>query len=78
MYVFHISATMSRQGGQVQLEQSDIYLALNMAKMQNAGSSGATIADINYVMKEHSTEVREGKTREVEFPGNRIVKSSMK
>jgi hypothetical protein len=31
--VFNMSATMARQGGRVQLEQSDMRMALNMAKM---------------------------------------------
>jgi len=30
---FNISANMARQGGRVQLEQSDMRLVLNMAKM---------------------------------------------
>jgi len=32
-----MSATMARQGGRVQLEQSDLRLALNMAKMAKEG-----------------------------------------
>jgi len=32
-----MSATMARQGGRVQLEQSDMHLALNMAKMAKEG-----------------------------------------
>jgi len=38
-----MSATMSRQGGWVQLEQSDMRLALNMAKMATGGFVHATI-----------------------------------
>jgi len=34
-----MSATMARQKGRVQLEQSDMRLALNMAKMAKEGSS---------------------------------------
>jgi hypothetical protein len=30
-----MSATMAKQGGRVQLEQSDMRLALNIAKMAN-------------------------------------------
>jgi hypothetical protein len=33
LQVFNMSATMARQGGRVQLEQSNMPLALNMAKM---------------------------------------------
>jgi len=36
-----MSATMARQGSQVQLEQSDMGLALNMAKMATGGFSHA-------------------------------------
>jgi len=38
-----MSATMVRQGGRVQLEQSDMRLALNMAKMVKGGFSRAAI-----------------------------------
>jgi hypothetical protein len=34
-----MSASMARQGGRVQLEQSDMRLALNMAKMAKEGIS---------------------------------------
>jgi hypothetical protein len=36
---------MARQGGQVQLEQSDISLALNMAKMAKGGLSRTAIEE---------------------------------
>jgi len=41
--VFNMSATMARQGGRVQLEQSDMRLALNMAKMAKGRFSCAAI-----------------------------------
>ena len=34
-----MSATMARQGGRVQLQQSDVGLALNKAKMAKGGLS---------------------------------------
>jgi len=40
-----MSATMGRQGGQVQLEESDMHLELNMAKMTKEGFSHAAIAE---------------------------------
>jgi len=40
-----MSATMARQGGRVQLEQSDICLALNMAKMAKGWFSRAAIEE---------------------------------
>jgi len=38
-----MSATMARQGGRVQLEQSDMCVALNIAKMAKGLFSRATI-----------------------------------
>ena len=38
-------ATTARQGGRVQLEQSDIRLALNMARMAKGGFSRAAIEE---------------------------------
>ena len=43
--VFNMSATMARQGGRVQLEQSVMHLALNMAKMANEDFSRAAIEE---------------------------------
>jgi len=40
-----MSATMARQGGWVQLEQSDMRLALNLAKMAKDGFSRAIIEE---------------------------------
>jgi hypothetical protein len=40
-----MSATMARQGGRVQLEQSDMGLAFNMAKMAKVGFLGAVIEE---------------------------------
>jgi hypothetical protein len=45
-----MSATMAKQGGQVQLEQSDMRLALNMAKMAKEGFSHAAIEDTKYLI----------------------------
>jgi hypothetical protein len=40
-----MSATMARETGQVQLQQSDMRQALNMAKMAEEGFSRAAIED---------------------------------
>jgi hypothetical protein len=40
-----MSATMARQGGQVQLEQSDMHPVLNMAKMAKDGFSCAAMEE---------------------------------
>jgi len=65
-----MSATMARQGGRVQLEQSDMRVALNMAKMANEGYSRAAIEETKYLIKKWRTGVREEKKRGVEFPGH--------
>jgi len=46
-----MSATMARQGGWVQLEASNMRLALNMAKMAKGGISCAIIVETPYLMK---------------------------
>jgi len=66
-----MSATMARQGGRVQLEQSDMCLALNMAKLAKEGFSRAAIEEMEYLVKELHAEVREEKKRGVEFPGHK-------
>jgi len=72
-----MSATMARQGGRVQLEQSDMRLALNMAKMAKEGFSRAAIEEKNYFMKKPRAEVQEEKKRGVEFPGHKKVKAAI-
>jgi hypothetical protein len=54
---------MARQGGRVQLEQSDMRLALNMAKMAKGGITRA--------------KVQEKKTPGVEFSGHNKVKAAI-
>jgi len=51
-----MSATMARQGGQVQLEQSDMRRALNVAKMAKEGVLHATIEEMQYLMKQPVSE----------------------
>ena len=46
-----MSATMARQGGRVQLEQSDKRLALNVAKMAKEGFSRAAIEETQFLSK---------------------------
>jgi len=72
-----MSATMTRQGGWVQLEQSDMRLALNMAKMAKEGFSRAAIEEMKYPIKKPRAEVQEEKKRGVEFPGHKKVKAAM-
>jgi len=68
-----MSATMARQGARVQLEQSDMRLALNMAKMAKGGFSHAAIEETQYMFKKPRTKIREEKKRGVEFPGHNKV-----
>jgi len=72
-----MSATMVRQGGRVQLEQSDMRLALNMAKMAKGGFSRAAIEETQQLIQKPRAEVREEKQRGVEFPGHQKVKAAM-
>jgi len=46
-----MSATIARQGDRVQLEQSNMRFALNMAKMAKVGFSDATRGDTQYLIK---------------------------
>ena len=65
-----MSATIARQGGRVQLEQSDMRLPLNMAKMAKGGFSRAAVEETQYLIKKPCAEVREEKKRGVEVPGH--------
>jgi hypothetical protein len=73
-----MSASMARQGGQIQLEQSNMRLALNMAKMDKGGISRAAIEEKQQLIKIPRAEVREEKKWGVEFPGNNKVKAAIK
>jgi hypothetical protein len=64
---------MARQGGRVQLEQSDMRLALNMGKMAKEGLSRGAIEERKYLIKKPHAEVREEKNSGVEFPGHKKV-----
>jgi hypothetical protein len=48
---------MARQGGQVELEQSDMRRSLNMAKMAKEGCSHAAIEETKYLIKKPGAEV---------------------
>jgi len=72
-----MSATMARQEGQEQLEQSDMPLAWNMARMATGGCLCAVIEETQCLIDEPLAEVREDKTWGVEFSGNAQVKAAM-
>jgi hypothetical protein len=76
--VFNMSATMARQGGRVQLEQSDLGLALNMAKMAKGVFSCSAMEKMQQLLMKPSARVREEMKWGVEFPGYNKVKPAMK
>jgi hypothetical protein len=68
---------MAKQGGRVQLEESDMRLALNIAKMAKGGFLPASLEETKQLIKKPRAEVREEKKPGVEFPGNQKVKAAM-
>jgi len=72
-----MSAIMARQGGRVQVEQSDMRLALNMAELAKGGFSRAAIENTQHLIDKPRREVWEEKMRGVEFPGHRMVKAAI-
>jgi len=72
-----MSATMAAQGGRVQLEQSDMCLALNIAKMTKDGFSCTVIEETKYLIKIPRTDVQEEKKEGVEFLGHKQVMAAI-
>jgi len=70
-----MSASMARQGGRVQLEQSDMRLALNMAKMAKGGFLRSAIEEMQCLIKKPRAQVWEEMKLGVEFPGHKNVKT---
>jgi len=68
---------MAWQGCRVQLEQSDMRLALNMAIMATGGFSRASEEDTQFLIKKPWAGVRDEKMWGVQFPGYKNVKSAM-
>jgi hypothetical protein len=64
-----MSATMARQGGPVQLEQSDMHLVLNMAIMAKESFSRAAIKETKYLIKKPRAEIRERRNWVLSFLG---------
>ena len=65
-----MSGTMAMQVGRVEIERSDMHVALNMAEMANGGFSCDAIEESQYLIHKHCTEVQEEKKQRVEFPGH--------
>jgi len=72
-----MSPTMARQGGRVQLEQSDMRLALNMAKMAKEEFSHTVIKETQQLLKKPLAEVREEKKLDVVFPRHNKVNAAI-
>jgi hypothetical protein len=72
-----MSATMARQGGRVQLEQSNMRPALSMAKLAKGGLSRAAIEEREQLIKKPRAIVRAAMKRGVQFPGHNKVKAAI-
>jgi len=72
-----MSATMARQGGRVQLEQSNMRLILNMVKMAKGGFLHTVEEEMPQLIKKPQAEVREEKKRGVVFPEHHKVKAAI-
>jgi len=68
---------ITRQEGQVQVEQSDIRLALNMGNITIGAFLRTTIEETQHLIKKPCAVVREEQKSCVEFPGHTMVKSAM-
>jgi len=72
-----MSATMARQGGRVQLEQSDMRLALNLDKVTKGDLSRTAMKQTQHLIKKPRAEVCEEKMRGNEFPGHKTVMAAI-
>jgi len=72
-----MSMTMATQGGRVQLEQSNMHLAWNTAKMAKEGFLCAAMEETQNLIRIVRAEVREENMRGVEFPRHKTVKAVM-
>jgi len=72
-----MAATMARQGGRVQLEQSDMRVVLNLTKMANGRLSRTAKQEMQYLIKKPRAELSEEKKQDVELAGQKMVKAAM-
>jgi len=68
---------MARQGDKEQLEQSDMYLALNMAQMALGGCLCTAIEEMQSQIRKPHTEVPEERKRGSLFPGHGMLKAAI-
>ena len=69
--------TMARQGGRVQLEQSNMRLALDMAKMAKGGSLRTAIKERAHLIKIPCADVWEEEQHGVELVGHIMVMAAI-
>jgi len=69
---------MARQGGRVQLEQSDMHLTLNTPKSAKERFMSAAIVETQQLFKKPHTDVRNETKWGVLYPGHRQVKGAIK
>jgi hypothetical protein len=72
-----MSGTRARQAGRVQLEQSDMHLASNMAKMGKGGFPRAAIEDTQNLIKTPRAKDQRKRKRGVVFPGHNKLKAAI-
>jgi hypothetical protein len=65
-----MSATIARQGGRVEQEQSNTGFTLNMPKMAKVGFSNTNRGDTQSLNKKHCTIIEDKKKWGDEFPRN--------
>ena len=70
-----MSATVARQGGQIQLEQSDMQLVLKMVKTAKGGYSQAAMEKMLFHIPKHHAVVQPEARWGVELPEHRKVKT---
>jgi len=72
-----MSASMARQEGRVQLQQSGMRLACSTAKMAKEGFSGTAIEEMQYLIKKLCTKVRDDKEQSVNYPGHHKAEAAI-
>jgi len=71
-----MSATLARQGGRIQLEQSNMLLAWNMAKLGDGGFLYTAMEEIQYLITRPHGEAQEVRKGGVKSPGHGEMKSA--
>jgi len=72
-----MSATMGRQGGRVQLEQSVICLASNMAKIAKGGILRIAIKKMQHQFRKPRATVRDENEQGVKLAGHKKMKAAI-